>query len=188
MTGESVSVYRAAKIARIARSANRSMYVRTLSAAAGGRRRCLRRASDDEDASIGLARSRRRLVCAAADRGTSLDLPAFRQAVMAGRTNGISVMKGFANDGKFGPYIEDIFAYLLARADGALGRGCAARLERPSGGELRQCGRTWCRLLGCGRKDEQSCRNCCPGGAPAERERSGGAERAAIDAAASARA
>jgi len=58
-----------------------------------------------------------------------LDLPAFRQAVLAGRRNGTSVMKGYANDGNVEPYIEDIFAYLQARADGALGRGRPARLE-----------------------------------------------------------
>jgi mono/diheme cytochrome c family protein len=58
-----------------------------------------------------------------------LDLPAFRQAVLAGVTNGNSVMKGFAGDGNVEPYIEDIYAYLQARADGALGRGRPARLE-----------------------------------------------------------
>ncbi len=58
-----------------------------------------------------------------------LDLPAFRQAVLAGRANGNSVMKGFAGDGNVEPYIEDIYAYLQARADGVLGRGRPARLE-----------------------------------------------------------
>jgi mono/diheme cytochrome c family protein len=58
-----------------------------------------------------------------------LDLPAFRQAVLAGVTNGNSVMKGFAGDGNVEPYIEDIYAYLQARADGALGRGRPARLD-----------------------------------------------------------
>jgi mono/diheme cytochrome c family protein len=58
-----------------------------------------------------------------------LDLPTFRQVVLAGRTNGNSVMKGFAGDGNVEPYIEDIYAYLQARADGALGRGRPARLD-----------------------------------------------------------
>lgn len=58
-----------------------------------------------------------------------LDLPAFRQVVLAGRTNGNSVMKGFAGDGNVEPYIEDIYAYLGARADGALGRGRPGRLD-----------------------------------------------------------
>ena len=58
-----------------------------------------------------------------------LGLPAFRQAVLAGITNGNSVMKGFAGDGNVEPYIEDIYAYLQARADGVLGRGRPARLD-----------------------------------------------------------
>lgn len=58
-----------------------------------------------------------------------LDLPTFRQVVLAGRENGNSVMKGFAGDGNVEPYIEDIYAYLQARADGALGRGRPARLD-----------------------------------------------------------
>jgi mono/diheme cytochrome c family protein len=58
-----------------------------------------------------------------------LDLPAFREAVLAGVANGNSVMKGFAGDGNVEPYIEDIYAYLQARADGALGRGRPARLD-----------------------------------------------------------
>jgi mono/diheme cytochrome c family protein len=58
-----------------------------------------------------------------------LGLPAFRQAVLAGVTKGNSVMKGFAGDGNVEPYIEDIYAYLQARADGVLGRGRPARLD-----------------------------------------------------------
>jgi mono/diheme cytochrome c family protein len=58
-----------------------------------------------------------------------LDLPTFRQVVLAGRENGNSVMKGFAGDGNVEPYIEDIYAYMQARADGALGRGRPARLD-----------------------------------------------------------
>jgi mono/diheme cytochrome c family protein len=60
---------------------------------------------------------------------TPLDLPSFRQVVLAGRTNGNSVMKGFAGDGNVEPYIEDIYAYLQARTDGVLGRGRPARLD-----------------------------------------------------------
>ena len=58
-----------------------------------------------------------------------LDLPAFRRVLLEGRTNGNSVMKGFAGDGNVEPYIEDIYAYLQARSDGALGRGRPARLD-----------------------------------------------------------
>jgi hypothetical protein len=38
-------------------------------------------------------------------------------------------MKGFARDANIEPYIQDIYAYLQARADGAIGRGRPARLE-----------------------------------------------------------
>jgi len=47
----------------------------------------------------------------------------FAAAVLYGRTNGTSVMKGFADDPNIAPYLDDLYAYLLARADGALGRG-----------------------------------------------------------------
>ncbi|TCN22778.1 hypothetical protein EV184_12323 [Sinorhizobium americanum] len=43
--------------------------------------------------------------------------------------SGSSVMKGFATDPNFAPYIDDIYAYLQARADGALGRGRPKRME-----------------------------------------------------------
>jgi mono/diheme cytochrome c family protein len=56
-------------------------------------------------------------------------LDAFRRAVKDGRTNGSSVMKGFGDDPNIAPYIDDIYAYLQARADGALGPGRPARLE-----------------------------------------------------------
>lgn len=53
-----------------------------------------------------------------------LDIDTFRRAVLSGRSSsGSSVMKGFAGDPNFAPYIDDIYAYLQARADGALGRG-----------------------------------------------------------------
>lgn len=38
-------------------------------------------------------------------------------------------MKGFADDPNFALYIDDIYAYLQARAEGALGRGRPKRLE-----------------------------------------------------------
>jgi mono/diheme cytochrome c family protein len=58
------------------------------------------------------------------------DIGAFRRAVRGGQSTGNSVMKGYADDPNIGPYIDDIYAYLQARADGALGRGRPVRLER----------------------------------------------------------
>ncbi|MDE3813301.1 c-type cytochrome [Sinorhizobium meliloti] len=53
-----------------------------------------------------------------------LDIDTFRRAVLSGQSSsGSSVMKGFAGDPNFAPYIDDIYAYLQARTDGALGRG-----------------------------------------------------------------
>lgn len=54
---------------------------------------------------------------------------AFRDIVMNGRREGTAVMKGFGNDPNVAPYVDDIYAYLQARADGALGRGRPERLE-----------------------------------------------------------
>ncbi|MER8481448.1 cytochrome C [Mesorhizobium sp. M1322] len=54
----------------------------------------------------------------------------FRRNVRDGVRSGPSVMKGFADDPNVAPYIDDIYAYLQARADGALGRGRPERLER----------------------------------------------------------
>jgi len=54
----------------------------------------------------------------------------FRHIVRDGQINGTSVMKGFADDPNIGPYVDDIYAYLQARADGALGLGRPTRLER----------------------------------------------------------
>jgi mono/diheme cytochrome c family protein len=48
---------------------------------------------------------------------------AFRAAVLAGRGQGNFVMKGYAGDPNVEPYTLDLYAYLLARADGAIGRG-----------------------------------------------------------------
>jgi mono/diheme cytochrome c family protein len=56
-------------------------------------------------------------------------IDAFRRVVKEGRTNGSSVMKGFGDDPNIAPYIDDIYAYLQARADGMLGPGRPARLE-----------------------------------------------------------
>ncbi|WP_233426759.1 c-type cytochrome [Rhizobium mongolense] len=59
-----------------------------------------------------------------------LDIETFRRVVRDGQsTSGSSIMKGFANDPNFAPYIDDIYAYLQARADGALGRGRPKRVE-----------------------------------------------------------
>jgi len=57
------------------------------------------------------------------------DLDAFRRIVREGKGGGTAVMKGFAEDPNVAPYIDDIFAYLQARADGALDRGRPAREE-----------------------------------------------------------
>lgn len=53
----------------------------------------------------------------------------FRRIVHHGVTRGPSVMKGYAGDPNVAPYIDDIYAYLQARTDGALGRGRPARLD-----------------------------------------------------------
>ncbi|WP_244520041.1 c-type cytochrome [Sinorhizobium glycinis] len=59
-----------------------------------------------------------------------LDIEEFRRVVRNGRSSGgASVMKGFANDPNFAPYIDDIYAYLQARSEGALGRGRPKRVE-----------------------------------------------------------
>lgn len=58
------------------------------------------------------------------------DIGAFRRAVRDGQSDGNSVMKGYADDPNTAPFIDDIYAYLQARADGALGRGRPGRLGR----------------------------------------------------------
>jgi mono/diheme cytochrome c family protein len=61
------------------------------------------------------------------------DIQTFRRIVRDGTSNGASVMKGFADDPNVEPYIDDIYAYLFARASSAIGRGRPIRpkfLER----------------------------------------------------------
>ena len=57
------------------------------------------------------------------------EIQAFRNFVLYGASNGTSVMKGFAGDPNVVPYVDDIYAYLKARADGALGRGRPSKLD-----------------------------------------------------------
>jgi mono/diheme cytochrome c family protein len=57
------------------------------------------------------------------------DLEAFRRIVRNGTGTGAKVMKGFADDPNVEPYIDDLYAYLQARADGALNRGRPARVD-----------------------------------------------------------
>ena len=47
----------------------------------------------------------------------------FRRIVHDGQSSGAAVMKGFSGDPNVAPYVDDIYAYLQARADGVLGRG-----------------------------------------------------------------
>ena len=58
------------------------------------------------------------------------EIELFRRIVREGQTTGISVMQGFGDDPNIAPYIDDIYAYLQARADGALGRGRPKRLRQ----------------------------------------------------------
>jgi mono/diheme cytochrome c family protein len=53
----------------------------------------------------------------------------FRRIVGAGLSSGTGIMMGFAGDPNIAPYIDDIYAYLKARADGALARGRPIRAE-----------------------------------------------------------
>ncbi len=55
------------------------------------------------------------------------DVGTFRQVVLHGKASGASVMKGFAKDPNIAPYVDDIYAYLSARAEGAIGRGRPAK-------------------------------------------------------------
>src|ERR1700722_3931627 len=51
------------------------------------------------------------------------DLETFRRIVHEGQSSGAAVMKGFSGDSNVAPYVDDISAYLQARADVVLGRG-----------------------------------------------------------------
>ena len=51
------------------------------------------------------------------------DIETFRSIVHDGQSSGAAVMKGFSGDPNVAPYVDDIYAYLQARADGVLGRG-----------------------------------------------------------------
>ena len=51
------------------------------------------------------------------------DIETFRRIVRDGQSSGAAVMKGFSGDPNVAPYVDDIYAYLEARADGELGRG-----------------------------------------------------------------
>jgi len=59
-----------------------------------------------------------------------LDVDAFRHIVLEGVAKGTSNMKGFSGDPNVAPYVDDIYAYLQARNDGALGRGRPMKLDQ----------------------------------------------------------
>jgi mono/diheme cytochrome c family protein len=69
--------------------------------------------------------------------GALPDIDVFRRIVREGKTSGTSVMQGFADDPNIAPYVDDLYAYLQARADGA-----SAAAARPvwstSGGARKQ--------------------------------------------------
>jgi hypothetical protein len=51
------------------------------------------------------------------------DIETFRHVVLTGVRRDAGIMKGFAQDPNIAPYIDNIYAYLQARADGVLPRG-----------------------------------------------------------------
>jgi mono/diheme cytochrome c family protein len=57
------------------------------------------------------------------------DLDAFRRVVRDGASGARGVMKGFGDDPNVAPYVDDILAYVQARADGALPPGRPTRKE-----------------------------------------------------------
>ncbi len=59
---------------------------------------------------------------------TPLPPASFREVVFNGSATGNSVMKGFGQDPNVVDHVDDIYAYLRARAEGRLGRG---RPRRP---------------------------------------------------------
>lgn len=56
------------------------------------------------------------------------DTDSFRRVVIEGRVTATSAMPAASNDPNVAPYVDDIYAYLRARADGALGRGRPVRI------------------------------------------------------------
>ncbi|HYG89587.1 MAG TPA: c-type cytochrome [Azospirillum sp.] len=50
-----------------------------------------------------------------------LPVEAFRDITLNGRTNGTSVMLGYANDPNVARHVDAIYAYLQARAEGVIG-------------------------------------------------------------------
>jgi mono/diheme cytochrome c family protein len=62
-----------------------------------------------------------------------LDIETFRRIVHDGQSSGTAVMKGFSGDPNVAPYVDDIYAYLQARADGGLGRGRPVRFGEQQG-------------------------------------------------------
>jgi len=58
------------------------------------------------------------------------DIEAFRRIVLDGIFKGASAMKGYARDPNVAPHVDEIYAYLQARADGALGRGRPIKLRQ----------------------------------------------------------
>jgi mono/diheme cytochrome c family protein len=58
-----------------------------------------------------------------------LDIETFRRIVHDGQSSGAAVMKGFSGDPNVAPYVDDIYAYLQARADRVLGRGRPIRSD-----------------------------------------------------------
>ncbi|MGK9165592.1 cytochrome c [Inquilinus limosus] len=57
-----------------------------------------------------------------------MSIEAFRIIVLAG---GTAAMPGFADDPNVAPHVDDIYAYLRARADGVIGRGRPALAAQP---------------------------------------------------------
>jgi mono/diheme cytochrome c family protein len=57
------------------------------------------------------------------------DPDAFRRIVRDGTSGSRGVMKGFADDPNVLPYVDDILAYVQARAAGALPPGRPTRME-----------------------------------------------------------
>ena len=57
------------------------------------------------------------------------EIEAFRRVDRDGTSSGAAVMTGFAGDPDVARYVDDIYTYLQARADGALGRGRPIKLD-----------------------------------------------------------